>query len=99
MSKKDELKNSLKGSLSTPLSADDKEKELELLMSGKGSSKAPTTAEDDEPTGGKEKTRVTLDLSKPLARKVKAEAANRDQTMKGFIVELLNRYFDEKSSK
>ena len=49
--------------------------------------------------GAKEKTRVTLDLSKPLARKVKAEAATRDQTMKGFIVELLNRYFEEKDRK
>ena len=95
MSKREALKDSLKGSLGTPLSTDDKEKELELLMSGKSGSKV----EDDEPTGAKEKTRVTLDLSKPLARKVKAEAANRDQTMKGFIVELLNRYFDEKSSK
>lgn len=96
MSKKDELKNSLKGSLSAPLSADDKERELELLMGGNKQKPSKTEEED---TGIREKTRVTLDLSKPLARKVKAEAANRDQTMKGFIVELLNRYFEEKSSK
>ena len=88
MSKRDDLKNSLKGSLSTPLSADDKEKELELLMSGKSSSKTTTTVADDEPTGGKEKTRVPLDLSKPHARMLNVEVANIDQSIKLFIMEL-----------
>jgi hypothetical protein len=95
MTKKDELKNSLKGSLSNPLSTDDKELELERLMGGN----APKTAGAAEEAGGKEKIRVTLDFSRSLARKVKTEAASRDQTMKGFIVELLNRYFEEKISK
>ncbi len=91
MSKKDDLKDSLKKSFSS-LSADDKEKDLEQLMK-------PTGKQAVESEPGAEKHRVTLDLSKPLARKVKAEAANRDLTMKGFIVELLNRYFDEKERK
>lgn len=95
MSKKDDLKDSLKKSFTAPLSADDKEKELEQLMGGK----TKTHQVEEEGGGLKEKTRVTLDLSKPLARKVKAEAATRDQTMKGFIVELLNRYFEEKDRK
>lgn len=95
MTRKDEQKNALKKSFVTNQSPDEKEKDLEDLM-GKISGK-PAAKEEEEP--GREKTRVTLDLSKSLARKVKAEAANRDQTMKGFIVELLNRYFDEKSSK
>ena len=96
MTRKDEQKNALKKSFISNQSPDEKEQDLEVLM-GKISGKPATKEEVEEP--GKEKTRVTLDLSKPLARKVKAEAANRDQTMKGFIVELLNRYFDEKSSK
>lgn len=95
MTRKDEQKNALKKSFVTNQSPDEKEKDLEDLM-GKISGK-PKEKEVEE--AGREKTRVTLDLSKSLARKVKAEAANRDQTMKGFIVELLNRYFDEKSSK
>ena len=95
MNKKDNLKDSLKSSLTKPVSADEKERDLEQLMSGKPVSKKET---EDEGTG-KEKLRVTLDLSKPLARKVKAEAANRDLTMKGFIVGLLNKYFDEKEGK
>ena len=97
MNKKDNLKDNLKGSLSMskPVSAEEKEKDLERLMGG-----ATNVKQTEEQSGGeKEKTRVTLDLSKPLARKVKTEAANRDQTMKGFIVDLLNRYFEEKSSK
>lgn len=96
MTRKDEQKNALKKSFISNQSPDEKEQDLEVLM-GKISGKPAAKEEGEEP--GKEKTRVTLDLSKPLARKVKAEAANRDQTMKGFIVELLNRYFDEKSSK
>lgn len=89
------MKNSLKNSLTAPLSAEEKEKELEQLMGGKTGDKQ--AVENDG--ANKEKTRVTLDLSKPLARKVKTEAATRDLTMKGFIVELLNRYFDEKDRK
>ena len=96
MSQKDNMKNSLKSSLSAPLSAEEKEKELEQLMGGKAGTKQVVT--DDESTS-KEKHRITLDLSKQLARKVKAEAATRDLTLKGFIVELLNRYFDEKAQK
>ena len=95
MTRKDEQKNALKKSFVANQSPDEKEKDLEALM-GKISGK-PKEEEVEEP--GKVKTRVTLDLSKPLARKVKAEAANRDQTMKGFIVELLNKYFDEKERK
>ena len=96
MTRKDEQKNALKKSFLTTQSPDEKEQDLETVM-GKISGKPTAKEEVEEP--GKEKTRVTLDLSKSLARKVKAEAANRDQTMKGFIVELLNRYFDEKSSR
>ena len=95
MTRKDEQKNALKKSFVTNQSPDEKEKDLEDLM-GKISGK-PKGEEVEE--AGKVKPRVTLDLSKPLARKVKAEAANRDQTMKGFIVELLNKYFDEKERK
>lgn len=96
MTRKDEQKNALKKSFISNQSPDEKEQDLEALM-GKISGKPEAKEEVEEQS--REKTRVTLDLSKSLARKVKAEAANRDQTMKGFIVELLNRYFDEKISK
>lgn len=97
MTKKDDQKNNLKKSFLAPQSPDEKEKDLEALMGKVAGGKASKAEEDDQP--GKEKHRVTLDLSKQLARKVKAEAAQRDLTMKGFIVELLNRYFDEKDRK
>ncbi len=96
MSKKEDQKNSLKSSFITPLSAQEKEKELQNLMN-KVSGKSVEEPLDDAFV--KEKHRVTLDLSKMLAQKVKIEAASRDLTMKGFIVELLNRYFDEKERK
>jgi len=94
MTNKDQQKDNLKKSFLAPQSPEEKEKELEALMNKK---EAKTQKEEDLP--GKEKHRVTLDLSKQLARKVKTEASQRDMTMKGFIVELLNRYFDEKDRK
>lgn len=97
MTKKENQKDSLKRSFITPLSTEEKEKDLQALMSKSAESGEETAETDDKP--GKEKHRVTLDLSKSLAQKVKVEAAKRDLTLKGFVVELLNRYFDEKERK
>ena len=99
MSKKENQKDSLKRSFITPLSTEEKEKDLQTLMNKVVvDTPAAAPAVEDEKTG-KEKHRVTLDLSKSLAQKVKIEAAKRDLTLKGFIVELMNRYFDEKERK
>lgn len=98
MNKKENQKDSLKKSFITPLSTEEKEKDLQALMTGKATEATAENQGDDEKPS-KEKHRVTLDLSKPLAQKVKIEAAKRDLTLKGFIVELLNRYFDEKEKK
>ena len=94
MTKKEEQKGNLLKSITT-LSTDDKEKGLQTLLEKTNKAKEP---EQDE-VASKEKHRITLDLSKGLARKVKIEAGKRDLTLKGFIVELLNKYFDEKDSK
>ncbi len=95
MNSKDKQKDNLKKSFLTQ-SPEEKEKELEALMTKK---EVKSRKEEEEDLPGKEKHRITLDLSKQLARKVKIEASQRDMTLKGFIVELLNRYFDEKDRK
>lgn len=97
MTKKENQKDSLKRSFITPLSTEEKEKDLQALMGKSVETVEEANEADDKP--GKEKHRVTLDLSKSLAQKVKVEAAKRDLTLKGFVVELLNRYFDEKERK
>ena len=79
------------------MSTEEKEKDLQALMGKSVETVEEANEADDKP--GKEKHRVTLDLSKSLAQKVKVEAAKRDLTLKGFVVELLNRYFDEKERK
>ena len=106
MTHKDKQRANLKRSFITPTqSTEDKEKDLEALLNRTNPpADASITVLDDtdeleNETPMKEKHRVTLDLSKQLARKVKTEAAIRDQTLKSFIVELINRYFDEKEKK
>ncbi len=106
MTNKDKQRANLKRSFITPAqSTEDKEKDLEALLNRTSPPvSAPiivrdVTEEVEDETPIKEKHRVTLDLSKQLARKVKTEAAIRDQTLKSFIVELINRYFDDKEKK
>ena len=106
MTNKDKQRANLKKSFITPTqSTEDKEKDLEALLNRTSPPvSAPITVPEDtdemeDETPIKEKHRVTLDLSKQLARKVKTEAAIRDQTLKSFIVELINRYFDDKEKK
>jgi hypothetical protein len=105
MTNKDKQKDSLKKSFITPKqSSADKEADLEALLNRSTTAVAPTLSrstevENDDDTNSVEKHRVTLDLSKQLARKVKVEASQRDQTLKAFIVSLINQYFDEKEKK
>lgn len=98
--KKDHLADSLMSSMTTiqtdadtipkTLSTEEKEKGYKALI--EKTSEQP----GDEADMAREKRRLTLDLSTGLANRVKVEASKRDMTMKGFIVELLNRYFEEK---
>lgn len=97
MTSKDKQKDNLKKSFITPMqSTEDKEKDLEALLNRNTN---PIVKEAEEEITNKEKHRITLDLSKQLARKVKTEAATRDQTLKAFIVDLINRYFDDKEKR